>query len=66
MKQLVGRAVSELLYCLGDCVSRPMYYWDWAWIYPVYNWLMDSSHGIQNWAGNNAPWQPDTIKEENK
>jgi hypothetical protein len=63
MKQYIGRAISEVLYHLGDWVSRPMCYWDWAGIYPVYNWLMDSSHRVQVWAGNNAPWQHDTTKD---
>jgi hypothetical protein len=63
MKQLSGRVLSEVLYCLGDWVSRPMYYWDWAGIYPVYNWLMDSSYRTQIWAGNDAPWHCDTTKD---
>jgi hypothetical protein len=64
MKQLAGRFASEVLYCLGDWVSRPMYYWDWAWLYPVYNWLMDSSYRVQVWAENNAPWHFNTIKDK--
>jgi hypothetical protein len=63
MKQLIGRATSEVLFCLGDWVSRPMCYWDWAWLYPTYNWLMDSSHRIQVWGGGAGPWQSDTIKD---
>ena len=63
MKQLIGRVVSEVLYYLGDQVSRPMCYWDWDWLYPTYNWLMDSSHRIQVWAGNTGPWSPYTIKD---
>jgi hypothetical protein len=57
MKQWIGGVISEVLYYLGDCVSRPMCHWDWAWIYPVYNWLMDSSHRVQLWAGTDTPWQ---------
>jgi hypothetical protein len=30
MKQLVARTVSEVLYCLGDWLSRPMLFWDWV------------------------------------
>ena len=56
MKKLLGRVVSEVLWYLGDWVSLPMIYWDWAWIYPVYNWLMDSSHRVQVWSGNDGPW----------
>jgi hypothetical protein len=66
MKQLIGCVVSEVLWFLGDWVSRPMYYWDWAWLYPTYNWLMDSSYSTQIWAGNDSPWQSDAIKEKNK
>jgi hypothetical protein len=63
MKQWVGRVVSEVLYCLGDWVSRPMCYWDWAGIYPVYNWLMDASYRTQIWAGTDGPWDLDTTKD---
>ena len=61
MKHWIGGAVSEVLYCLGDWVSRPMYYW--AWIYPVYNWLMDASYRVQVWAGTDGPWGLDTTKD---
>jgi hypothetical protein len=64
MKQLIGRAASEVLWFLGDWISRPMYYWDWDWIYPAYNWLMDSSYQIQVWAGNNSPWHFGIIKDK--
>ena len=64
MKQRNGGVNSDVLYCLCDRASRPMYYWDWAWIYPVYNWLMDSSHQVQLWAGNNGPWQHDHINKD--
>jgi hypothetical protein len=64
MKQLLARAGSEMLYCLGDWISRPMYYWDWAGIYPVYNWLMDSSYRVQVWAGTDGPWQHDHINKD--
>jgi hypothetical protein len=66
MKQIVGRVASEVLFCLGDWISRPMSHWDWAWLYPMYNWLMDTSHGVQVWAGATGPWQSDAIKEKNK
>jgi hypothetical protein len=57
MKQLIGRVTSEVLYCLGDWVSRPMSHWDWAWLYPAYNWLMDASYRTQVWGGGAEPWQ---------
>jgi len=63
MKQLAGQFASQVLYCLGDWVSRPMYYWDWAWIYPGYNWLMDLSYRTQVWAGTDSPWDLDTTKD---
>jgi hypothetical protein len=56
VKQCIGRIASEVLWYLGDWVSRPMCYWDWAGIYPSYNWLMDASYRIQQWAGNDGPW----------
>jgi hypothetical protein len=64
MKQLIGRAVSEVLFYLGDGVNRPMSHWDWAWLYPVYNWLMDASYRMQIWAGNDAPWQLHNTKDD--
>jgi hypothetical protein len=48
---------------LGDWISRPMLAWDWAGIYPVYNWLMDLSYRVQAWAGTNGPWHLDTTKD---
>jgi hypothetical protein len=64
MKQWIGGIVSQVLYSLGDWVSRPMYCWDWAWIYPGYNWLMDASYRTQVWGGGAGPWQHDTIKDK--
>ena len=57
MKQLIGRVVSEVLYYLGDWIHYPMIWFDWAWIYPAYSYLMDRSHRIQTWGGGNGPWQ---------
>jgi len=64
MKQWIGRAVSEVLYCLGDWISRPMSHWDWACLYPVYNWLMDASYRTQVWGGNDTPWQHDHTQKD--
>jgi hypothetical protein len=64
MKPWIGQVVSEVLYCLGDWVSRPMCYWDWAWIYPVYNWLMDTSHQVQAWGGGAGPWQHNRTQQD--
>jgi hypothetical protein len=63
MKQRIGGVISEVLYCLGDWASRPMCYWDWAGIYPMYNWLMDLSYRTQIWAGTDGPWSLDTTKD---
>ena len=62
MKQWIGRVTSEVLFCLGDWISRPMSYWDWTWLYPAYNWLMDASYRTQVWGGA-GPWQSNTIKD---
>lgn len=35
--------VAYILYYLGDLVSKPMHYFDWGWLYPIYNWLMIKS-----------------------
>lgn len=64
MKQLIGRAASEVLWYLGDWVSRPMSHWDWVWLYPTYNWLMDASYQTQIWAGNDAPWNTNAIEKD--
>lgn len=56
MKKIVARIASEMLYYLGDWVSYPIYWFDWAWLYPTYNKLMTWSCNIQDWAGNNKPW----------
>lgn len=56
MKKIIGYLVSWLLYWLGDLISYPMNYFDWSWLYPLYNRLMLSSCSIQRWAGNITPW----------
>jgi hypothetical protein len=65
MKQSVGGMVSEVLWYAGDWLSRPMLRFDWVWIYPVYNWLMDASYRTQQWAGTEGPWTHNNI-EDNK
>ena len=57
MKKIAGRSVSEILWSLGDWVHYPMRWFDWAWIYPVYNRLMTWSSDVQDWAGCSGPWQ---------
>jgi hypothetical protein len=62
MKQLIGRVASEVLYYLGDWIHYPMIWFDWAWIYPTYSYLMDRSYRIQTWGGAAGPWT--TVKEQ--
>lgn len=56
MRKLIGYILSWTLYWLGDFVSKPMHYLDWAWLYPVYNRLMCWSTDVQDWSGANGPW----------
>ncbi|MEX3933334.1 hypothetical protein AB4Y32_16275 [Paraburkholderia phymatum] len=55
MRRATGFAVSWLLFGIGHIVSRPMLWWDWP-VYPVYNWLMLASCGVQDWGGS-GPWE---------
>lgn len=57
MKKLVGYILSWALYWLGDFISKPMYSFDWAWLYPAYNHLMFWSYDVQEWGGNHGPWR---------
>ena len=57
MKKFTAYILSWLLFWLGELISYPMNYFDWYWIYPVYNKLMLTSGNIQNWAGNITPWE---------
>lgn len=56
IKKILARVLSEILYYLGDWVSKPMYWFNWAWLYPLYNNLMGWSIQVQDWAGNDNPW----------
>ena len=58
MKKFIGKIVSELLFWIGDKIGKPMYYFDWAWIYPVYNKIMLASADVQDWSGCAGPWAP--------
>jgi len=57
IKKIFARVASEVLYYLGHWISFPMHWFDWCWIYPTYNCLMCWSSDIQDWAGNNKPWE---------
>jgi hypothetical protein len=56
MKKFIGCIVTWILYWLGDLVSKPMYYIDLWWLYPVYNRLMIWSVDVQDWSGADGPW----------
>jgi hypothetical protein len=56
VKKIIGYLLSWILYWLGHLISYPMNYFDWPWLYPLYNRLMLSSYSIQRWAGNITPW----------
>ncbi|WP_155635562.1 hypothetical protein [Burkholderia territorii] len=56
MKAAIGFIASWSFFWLGDWVSRPMLWWDWAGhLYTPYNWLMLKSVAWQNWGGK-GPW----------
>jgi hypothetical protein len=57
MKKLVAYIASWILFWIGDLISKPMNYFNWDWLYPIYNCLMLSSHLVQIWANNNKPWE---------
>jgi len=59
IRKLLGRVASEVLYTLGDLVSRIPYSDNETLAsahYRVYNSLMVWSCDIQDWSGNNGPW----------
>jgi hypothetical protein len=57
MRKFIGYVVSWTLYWLGDFVSKPLHYFDWWWLYPVYNRLMICSVDVQDWSGAKGPWE---------
>jgi hypothetical protein len=46
-----------ILFWLGDLVSRPMWRYDFGFLYPIYNNLMIWSSNIQDWGSANGPWK---------
>ena len=56
--KICARIVSEILYYFGHWISFPMHWFDWAFLYPLYNNLMFWSISVQDWAGNDKPWTP--------
>lgn len=57
MKKSIAYIVSLTLYGIGEGLSKPMQWFDWAWLYPVYSKIMITSFKIQDWAGNEGPWR---------
>jgi hypothetical protein len=58
MRKALAYIVSWTLYWVGDAVSKPLNRWDcMGWLYPVYSRLMQWSLRVQDWAGNQTPWQ---------
>jgi len=57
MRKLIGYILSWTLYWLGDFISKPMHYFDWGCLYPVYNRLMIWSADAQDWSECNGPWR---------
>lgn len=57
LKKLIGYIITWVLYIVGDIISKPMQWFDWAWLYPTYNRLMLLSYRTQKWAGNETPWR---------
>jgi hypothetical protein len=56
MKRITGFILSWLLWVIGDLIGRPMVSFDWAWLYPAYNWLMLTSSDLHAWGGI-GPWR---------
>lgn len=48
--------MSYILYWLGDIISKPMLWFDWAFLYKSYNYLMLKSADIQHKTGK-GPWR---------
>jgi len=57
MKKIFARVISEIFYYMGHCISYPMTWFDWSWLYPAYSSLMCASYDIQLWADNELPWE---------
>jgi len=57
MKKLVAYIASWILFWIGDLISKPMNYFNWDWLYPIYKCSMLVSYRVQIWANNNTPWE---------
>lgn len=49
------RAMSWILYAMGDAVSRLLAFDLFAFVYPLYNWLMLKSAKVQG--DGDGPWE---------
>jgi len=49
--------ISWAMYWVGDAISRPMHWFDWAWLYPAYNRIMCLSGDVQG--DGTGPWKPE-------
>lgn len=57
-RKIIAWPVTWICYGLGHIISKPMLWFDWAWIYPAYNNLMGWSYDIQLWGGDDfGPWK---------
>lgn len=57
MRKVIGWTLAWVFYWLGHWVSRPMEWFDFWWLYPIYNKLMSWSYDIQEWGGDYGPWR---------
>lgn len=57
MKKLLGFIPSYLFFYIGDLISRIMYKINSRYPYILYNFFMDKSSYIQDWAGLKGPWK---------
>lgn len=57
VKKVLGWWTSWALFYVGDTVHVVMDYFEWFWLYPVYNTSMNWSVRIQEWADVKGPWE---------
>lgn len=57
MENIFGRYVMSYFYFyIGHIISKPMLWFDWAFLYKSYNYLMIKSSDIQHKTGK-GPWK---------
>lgn len=57
MKPIISFVVAGVLYYAGDLASKPLRFDAFAFLYPIYNWLMCRSCGVEEWAGTTYYWR---------